>query len=198
MRLILTRHGETIENIKKLHQGWLPGKLSKKGLKQAKLLARRLKNIKIDVIYTSDLNRSLETTKAIAKFHKNAKLIKAKLLREMNHGVFNGTPNKLKYWKTLNGGRFDSRPEKGESLNDIWKRVKSFYKKLVKNNINDDVLIVAHSGTMCCLQSMICGKGIEYALKMIKIKNTAVTEIELNPKGNSKILCLNCDKHLQD
>ena len=50
MKLVLTRHGETIENKKGIHQGWLPGNRSKQGIKQAELLAERLKSIKIDKI----------------------------------------------------------------------------------------------------------------------------------------------------
>ena len=44
MRLIITRHGETEENIKGIHQGHMPGILSKLGIEQAKKLALRLKN----------------------------------------------------------------------------------------------------------------------------------------------------------
>ena len=39
MRLILTRHGETEENATGIRQGHLPGKLSEKGIEQAKKLA---------------------------------------------------------------------------------------------------------------------------------------------------------------
>jgi len=45
MKLILTRHGETIENQKGIMQGHLPGHLSKQGVEQAKKLALRLKHI---------------------------------------------------------------------------------------------------------------------------------------------------------
>ena len=48
MKLILTRHGETIENKKGILQGQKIGTLSKKGIKQAKKLALRLKGKKID------------------------------------------------------------------------------------------------------------------------------------------------------
>ena len=63
MKLIITRHGETIENVKGIAMGSLPGNLSKKGKKQAKLVAKRLKNININAIYTSDLKRAYDTAK---------------------------------------------------------------------------------------------------------------------------------------
>ena len=71
MKLIITRHGETIENAKRICQGHLGGNLSKKGKLQAKKLAERLKNEKLDVIYSSDLKRTKDTTKEIKKYHRN-------------------------------------------------------------------------------------------------------------------------------
>ena len=46
MNLIITRHGETKENKLGIIQGHLPGKLSRKGIKQVKKVALRLKNEK--------------------------------------------------------------------------------------------------------------------------------------------------------
>ena len=63
MRLLITRHGETEENVNGVIQGHLPGKLSKLGLEQIKKIANRLKDEKIDYIYSSDLDRSSETAK---------------------------------------------------------------------------------------------------------------------------------------
>jgi len=57
MRLILVRHGETEENVAKITQGHMPSKLTKQGIEQAKKLALRLKDEKIDKIFVSDLKR---------------------------------------------------------------------------------------------------------------------------------------------
>ena len=67
MKLILTRHGETVDNIKGILQGQNPGKLSENGIQQAKQLALRLKNENIDAIYSSDLARAADTAKEIYK-----------------------------------------------------------------------------------------------------------------------------------
>ena len=83
MRLILTRHGETEENVAGISQGQLlPGKLTDKGIEQAKKLASRLKDEKVDAIYSSDLARSADTAKIIAKYHSKVKFHLAKELRE--------------------------------------------------------------------------------------------------------------------
>ena len=62
--LLLTRHGETIENQRYVLQGQLPGTLSPLGKEQAVVLAEQLKQEPLDVIVCSDLARSYDTAKA--------------------------------------------------------------------------------------------------------------------------------------
>ena len=103
MEIILTRHGETIENIEGRFQGHLPGKLSEKGKIQAKKLALRFKDEKFDYIFSSDLTRAVDTAKEIKKFHQNIPIKFTKELRERNLGELQGVkkselgldPNKL-------------------------------------------------------------------------------------------------------
>lgn len=64
MRLIIVHYGESIENKNGICQGQMPGKLSNDGIEQAK----RLKDEKLDVIFSTDLARALDTAKEIAKF----------------------------------------------------------------------------------------------------------------------------------
>ena len=71
MRLIIVRHGETSWNKQKRLQGQNDIPISKIGLKQAKVLAKRLSSKNIDVIYTSRLKRAIKTAEEIKKFHKN-------------------------------------------------------------------------------------------------------------------------------
>ena len=67
--LLLTRHGETIENQRHVLQGQLPGTLSPLGKEQAVVLAEQLKQEPLDVIVCSDLARSYDTAKVVAGYH---------------------------------------------------------------------------------------------------------------------------------
>jgi len=51
---------------------------------QAKKLANRLKEEKIDHVYSSDLARTVDTVKEIIKYHPNAQIQFTKELREMH------------------------------------------------------------------------------------------------------------------
>lgn len=60
-KLILIRHGQSIWNLQNRFAGWADVSLSKKGILEAKKAAIKLKNIKFDAAYTSNLLRAQET-----------------------------------------------------------------------------------------------------------------------------------------
>ena len=59
MKLILVRHGETTWNRVEIFRGRKDIKLNRNGIIQAKCVAKYLKNMQIDFIYSSPLNLSL-------------------------------------------------------------------------------------------------------------------------------------------
>jgi len=113
MKLILTRHGETIENQKKIMQGHLGGHLSENGKWQVRKLALRLKNEKIDAMYSSDLKRAADTAKEIAKYHKNIQINFVQELREVNLGSLTGKCSENVDW--------NNRPDDIESATSMQK-----------------------------------------------------------------------------
>lgn len=110
MKIILTRHGRTIENDKRILQGHMQTGLSAEGIQQAKKLARRLKNEEIDIVYSSDLKRAADTAKEIAKFHKNIPVYFTEELRERNLGSLQGMKVKSVNWKKSLGMSRRLRP----------------------------------------------------------------------------------------
>ncbi len=195
MRLLLVRHGETEENKAGIMQGWLPGKLSENGKKQSRQLAQRLKWLKIDQIYTSDLARCVDTAKEIFKFHPHTSLIEDQRLREMGHGELTGKKKGEVEWNPPPGKKFTDRFLGGESYEDVLIRVKKFYLNLLNKNPNKTILIVTHGGVLLLLHALIKGISIEESLSY-KQKNTGISEYQIDSKGNHKEICFNCDKHL--
>ena len=68
-KLILTRHGQSIWNAENRFTGWVDVDLSKKGILEAQMSGRLIKNldIKIDVSYTSFFKISIKTLTTILK-----------------------------------------------------------------------------------------------------------------------------------
>ena len=181
------RHGETEENAGKILMGHLHGHLSRKGKQQAKEVGRALRNHDLDKIYSSDLDRAVDTTNAIAKHHKNIPIVYSKALREQNYGIFQGHNlqsmlNHPDYMRL--GDRF--RPEGGESLNQLRARVYRFIKSLAKKHPDDTVLISAHSGVACSVFSICSGLSMWEAIRM-KARNTGILVVEMK-RNKLKIL----------
>ena len=187
MEIIVIRHGETEENAKHILMGHRQGILSKKGREQAGRLALKLKNRKIDAIFSSDLRRARDTTSAIAKYHK-VPVFYTKELREQNYGVFQGRPLKelldAQHSSRERGPAY--RPKGGESLADVKRRVKSFMDGLGNDYEDKTILISAHAGIAWSLFSIYGNVPLDRLIRM-KQKNAGVLIIRTK-NGKSKIL----------
>jgi broad specificity phosphatase PhoE len=198
MRLILVRHGRTVENELHIHQGYLPGHLSKEGKMQAKQVAKRLSREDIDFCFSSDLKRAADTAKEIARQHPDGlKIIFMKQLRELNVGELQGKTREDVGWdavkKKLNRGW---KPKGGESFKEFEGRLGSFWQKLHKTKRYKDktILIVSHGGALKILLSKIMNMDTFDAFKF-KTSNAAITTIEVN-NGKRTLINYNCTEHL--
>ena len=89
-KIYLFRHGETFYNEKGIFTGWKDSKLSPRGKKSARILARKLKNKKFEIAFYTRLSRSKDTLNEVLKFHPECKkLIKDDRMIEKNYIVFN-------------------------------------------------------------------------------------------------------------
>ena len=198
MKLILARHGETEENVNKIIQGQMPGKLTQKGIEQARKLALRLKDEKIDKIYVSDLKRAVDTAKEIIKDHPNAEVIYTQALREQSFGVHEGKPygtvseEASKADKT----RMEFKPEGGESLLEMKKRVTDFMHDIIKTNHDKTILIISHGGPIRHYLIHLLEVPDE-RINEYKHGNCAVTILETDGKQH-EIHVLKCERHLAE
>lgn len=91
MKIYLFRHGETMFNRDHKFTGWKEANLTPKGIKQAKLIAQKLKHKKIDIAYQSHLSRSKDTLKEVLKFHPECKeIITDDRMIERSYGKLQG------------------------------------------------------------------------------------------------------------
>ena len=121
MRLLLIRHALTPHVGHKL-SGWSSGvHLSDEGRAQASRLTERLHEVQIDAIYSSPLDRAVETAQPIAKDHKLRVRQRAEI-GEVKYGELEGkslrTLAKGKLWAKLQTWPSDIRFPGGESLRD--------------------------------------------------------------------------------
>ena len=192
----MARHGETQENKRRIMQGWLPGKLSLRGKKQARQLAQHLRNINLDYIYSSDLARTVDTAAMIARFHPHTIMIKSILLRERNLGKFQGRRVSEKEWQSLPGNQYNNKPPGGENFAEVYKRIKKWCQHIRKRHRNQTILIVGHDDSMRLLEGILLGKNLKDALKLSALKNGAITEYLIDSREKASLKRRNFSQHL--
>ena len=90
VKIILVRHGETEWNkVKRIQGSASDTPLNEIGKAQAERVALRLKNEKIQAIYSSPLQRALHTAQAIARYHQ-LEVNQTPSLKEINVGELEG------------------------------------------------------------------------------------------------------------
>ena len=157
LHIYVFRHGETTYNRDKKFTGFHNPPLTKKGIKQAKIIAMKLKAKKFQIAFQTKLRRSKQTLKKVLVYHPECKTIKEdNRIIERNYGKLNSTSHEDYIKKQGIEGfnkihrNFYARPPKGESFSDVEKRVSRFIKDLVKlmKKKEVNVAISAHGNSI--------------------------------------------------
>jgi isoleucyl-tRNA synthetase len=195
-RYLILRHGESEMNIKDILISTLPEKipcpLTEKGKEQILKVAKKLKKEKIDLIISSDLLRTRQTSEILAKELKT-KVIFDKRLRDIKFGIFEGKSLKEhhSFWKSYEE-RFIKAPRGGENYNQVKMRIYNFFKTLEKKYSGKTILVVGHQRPLAMLEGAIKGYSIKEFFEKIeprKMKTRELREIEFkllpyDKKGN--------------
>ena len=161
--LVLVRHGQSEWNKKNLFTGWKDPELTNKGIEEAIKAGKDLKtkNIKFDIMFTSDLLRAQETGRLILEHmdQSDIQVIKNQCLNERNYGDLAGLnkddarekwgEEQVHVWRRS----FDIPPPGGESLKDTAERVLPYFHSEIFPKVEDglDVLIAAHGNSLRAL-----------------------------------------------
>ena len=185
--LLLVRHGETEWNTEGRIQGWAPVGLSDRGHQQADQVSTYLADqYDVDLIVSSDLQRTMETAEPIASavgqpIEKNRKL------RERHFGVYQGLLsesffNRFPKMDLLENGRgaVEYTPESGESWLDLRERVFEAVSDL--RNQNKTIVVVTHVNPIRLILGDLMEKDIISSLTELSVENCSLTEIR--PDGD--------------
>ena len=196
-KVTIVRHGETFENKAKITQGQFNSQLNDIGKEQAKSVALRLKDEDIDVCYSSDLDRCMNTAKEIIKFHPHLKIIPTKELREQAKGKYQGVKREITHAaiKKLTIPYVEWDYDGAESFIAMNQRTMKEIYKIVEENKDKNILVVAHGGQIASIACTINGEDIHNQKKR-KSGNTSVTIIEFDEDNKGKVKDFNNTKHL--
>lgn len=161
-RLYLIRHGATSLTAEDRFSGTENVHLSEEGRAQVEHLARRLMDDKIDAIYSSPLDRTLETASIIARPH-GLTPIQRDGLREISHGHWEGRTRKEveerfpEEYASWEADPFTFAPESGESGISVLARALPVIRELVVNHTDENILVVSHKATLRLILSSFLG-----------------------------------------
>ena len=158
IELVFETHSTTVENEQGIAMGWIPGKLSTLGREQAAALGKRRRNDGIDVVFTSDLARAVDTAE-IAFAGADIPILHDWRLRECNYGTRNGMPA-AEMHKTRPEFVDTSYPG-GESWRQAIARVGLFLDDLPVLWDGCRALLIGHIATRWALQHFLGGRSIE-------------------------------------
>ena len=152
-KIIAVRHGETEWNYAELQQGHLDSPLTENGINQAYGLAKGLLNRDIEIIYSSDLGRALQTAMIISN-KLSLEIIKEPMLRERNLGIMQGLTKKdfeAKFpdeYKKLQSKDPDYVLPNGESARERYTRSVKCIETIANSNQGKTILVVTHGGIL--------------------------------------------------
>ncbi|MBX8937362.1 histidine phosphatase family protein [Enterococcus gilvus] len=148
MKIYLIRHGETEYNRRHLFYGKTDVSLNQTGIEQAYLLAEKFERLNIDaIVYTSSLQRTIETAKRI---FPNQTTISLEALDEKDFGAWEGmTADQINSdfpveWEQWLLSPFEYTPKNAERFSDFQYRILHCFEKLLQKK--EDFVIVGHLG----------------------------------------------------
>jgi Fructose-2,6-bisphosphatase len=200
----LTRHGETIWNLEKRLQGWGDSELTDNGIKNAKNLYKRIKDVKIDVIYSSSSKRAMKTAE-IVRGDKDIPIISKDGLREMGFGEWEGLiwediENSDEYSEelyNLYNEPLKYKPFGGESLLEFSKRTMEAVSEIIEESCGKDILILTHGMTLKLVLGYFEGISPEEAIKGPILGQTSLTKI-VREEGKNSIELKNDTTHYEE
>lgn len=199
-RIILVRHGNSIANNNydilkntpdnKIH-------LSEKGVEQAKLAGKRLKELignESIQFYVSPYQRTKDTYKYILESLKDnhSDCIVTSILREQEYGNLQSEMDK-QFEEQKIVGEFYFRFKNGESGSDVSARMSIFLQYLFRRILSidyhtwDNIVIVSHALTIKYFMMVFLNKPVKEYYNMKQLGNAEFWVIEKNEKGKYKL-----------
>lgn len=194
--VLLIRHGEN-EFVKKGRlAGRLPGvHLNEKGKQQAEKLAERLRNAPVKAVYSSPLERTMETAGPIAAV-LDLPIIPKESLLEVDIGDWENKTLKslrrLKLWKVVQSAPSRLRFPGGETFAEAQLRVAQGLQELCEDHAEKDLLIcVSHSDVIKLAVAYFIGLPLDH-FQRLHVSPASITSLMIGPQG-SGLMTLNFD-----
>ena len=186
MNLLMVRHGEITSNLKKIYAGKSSESLTKNGIKQVKKVSVKLKQYKVDALYSSPVERAIQTAEIISETLGLGFFVEY-AFREMELGWWEGlSENDIariypEEWRLWQDRPAELKLPGRETLQELLERVLIGVQRIQQFMGNQTIVVVTHVAIIRVLLLWHAKKSLNL-YKTIHIPNTAVFEIEIDKK----------------
>lgn len=200
-RIYIIRHCESMGNIEHRFQGRFNSPISPRGEKQLDMLSLRFRNVKINAIYSSPLDRAYKTALAVAEFH-NVEVQKSSEWIELDVGEMENLPlSEIGEKFPEVAKNWDMSPDlcefpNGETMKQAYARANSALDKLIAENAGKTVVVATHGGLIRNIDARIRTGSIEGMRGGAVFGNTGVSLIEADESGRLSWAMVNDLSHL--
>ncbi|MFQ5613861.1 MAG: MSMEG_4193 family putative phosphomutase [Anaerolineae bacterium] len=198
--VLLIRHGQNDWVGKNKLAGWTPGvRLNKLGRAQAAATGQRLASEDIAAVYSSPLERTVETAQAIAQPHK-LKVQFQKMLGEVDYGQWTGKSiaklSKTDAWPVVQFYPSAARFPGGESLFEMQARAVQEINRLVEAHPGQTIVIVSHADLIKSVIAHYLGTHLDLFQRIV-VSPASITRVAFLKMG-PRIITVNDTGHLHE
>jgi probable phosphomutase (TIGR03848 family) len=199
--VLLVRHGQNDWVDKKRLAGWTPGvHLNDEGRKQVKALADRLSQLPVKAIYSSPLERCMETAEAVA-ISCELPVNTLEAIGEVRYGKWEGKKlkklvKKRKRWSAVQHFPSRFRFPDGESFLEVQQRAVEAVETLNGRYKDKMIVLVSHADVIKLMLAHYLGMHID-AFQRIVIAPASVSILALEESGHLRVIRVNDDGPLR-
>ncbi|MBR5381854.1 MAG: histidine phosphatase family protein [Oscillospiraceae bacterium] len=201
-KVYLIRHAEAEGNLYRRMHGWYNSAITVRGERQLSELAARFRGVRLDAVYSSDLNRAVKTAEAVAR-EAGLPVIATKRLREVCLGAWEDRPwGEATAFQPQQLLYFNNDPEKwsiegGEPFERTQARMLSALTELAAAHDGGTIAAVSHGAAIRAALAAILHVPSAEISTIRHCDNTAVTELEIDGKtGEMRVLVMGDASHL--
>ena len=178
-KIFLIRHAEAEGNIFRRAHGHQQGQITKRGHVQIGQLRNRFKDEKIDIVYSSDLDRTRVTATAVTE-PRGLEINTDPRLREVNMGVWEDMAwGNIEYYHKDMSYNFGLDPaswivEGAETYEEVIARMMSAIKEIAERHDGQNVALFSHGFAIRSFFCRLMGIDSKDSIKVPYCDNTAV------------------------
>lgn len=180
--------------------GWTPGvHLNEDGVAQAEALGHRLAEAPLKALYTSPLERAVETAQAVQAHHPHLPLVICEGVKEVDFGEWQGMSlselRKRKLWEVVQHTPSRATFPSGESFTHAQHRAVVAVESLVYQHPGQLIAFFSHSDVIKLILAHFLGMHID-TFQRLEISTASISTVQLG-HGMPYVVSVNDVAHLR-